>query len=131
MGRSRGGPLGETFARWGDRANGDMVPVQAAERAIAGPLQTPRNRAGPPRSTPGPGARAHRGSAAARSGQTMVSSAGTSSATGGYLGFRPAIVSARIVATARLRNHLRSAGMTYHGATSVEVFDRASSKAAW
>ena len=33
---------------------------------------------------------------------------------------RSASVSARIVATARLRNHFGSAGMTYHGAASVE-----------
>ena len=60
----------------------------------------------------------------------MTRSAGRSR-RGGYVGLRPAIVSARIVATARLRNHLRLAGMTYHGATSVDVFEQASSNAAW
>ena len=32
------------------------------------------------------------------------------------------MLSARIVATARLRNQLRLAGMTYHGAAAVDVF---------
>jgi len=41
------------------------------------------------------------------------------------------MVSARIDATARLRNQFRSAGMTYQGAHGVDVRVRASSKAAW
>jgi hypothetical protein len=41
------------------------------------------------------------------------------------------ISSARIVATARLRNQFRFAGMTYHGAHDVDVFVSASSKATW
>lgn len=48
------------------------------------------------------------------------------SGSGGYAGFRPAIVSARIDDTARLRIQLRLAGMTYQGAAAVDVFDSAS-----
>jgi hypothetical protein len=36
-----------------------------------------------------------------------------------------------MVATARFRNQFRLAGMTYHGALTVDVLRRASSKAAW
>jgi len=56
---------------------------------------------------------------------------GTSAATGGYSGFRSSMVSARIVETARSRNHLWFAGMRYHGAISVDVLSRMSSNAAW
>lgn len=41
--------------------------------------------------------------------------------SGGYSSFRPSRVSARISITTASRTHLRSAGMTYHGAHFVEV----------
>ena len=56
----------------------------------------------------------------------MTSVSGRSS-PGGYCGSRSSSVVARIDATARSRNHLWLAGITYHGADFVEVFDSASS----
>ena len=60
---------------------------------------------------------------------SMTSPAGRSAGSG-YCGSSSSSVSARIDATARSRNHFRLAGITYHGARSVDVFDSASSKAA-
>ncbi len=56
---------------------------------------------------------------------------GGSSSAAGYCGRIAASVSARMLATATLRNHFLLAGMTYHGACFVDVRVRASSNAAW
>lgn len=53
-----------------------------------------------------------------------------SSGGAGYCGFSSSRVSAMMSARARLRNQLRLAGITYHGAASVEVRRRTSSSAA-
>ena len=60
-------------------------------------------------------------------GMTMSSMPGSA---GGYFGSSASSVSPSTCATARLRNHLRLAGMRYHGAQSVEVRVMASWKAA-
>ena len=59
----------------------------------------------------------------------MTSPAGRFSGSG-YCGSSSWSVSATIDATARSRNHFLLAGITYHGAQSVEQRDRASSNAA-
>ena len=57
---------------------------------------------------------------------SMTSPSGRSAGSG-YCGSSSWSVSATIDATARSRNHFLFAGMTYHGARSVDVFDSASS----
>src|SRR6185503_17011998 len=61
-------------------------------------------------------------------GYSTLRPGGIGSTGGGIFGFRSSRVSATIRATARFRNQLRLAGMTYQGAASVEQFVRASSK---
>ena len=70
--------------------------------------------------------------AAGPTGQSMsgMTTSSRPSSSGGHCMSRPSRTSTRMLAMTRLRYHLRSAGMTYQGASSVEVSDRASSKAA-
>src|SRR5690606_14640968 len=73
----------------------------------------------------------HRAAVAGVTAASRARSASTSKSGSGNFGSSSASVSASTAATAQLRYHLRSDGITYHGAASVSVRRSASAYASW